>query len=214
MKRLRRKPADHERDRRRRQRILASIIGMAMAGSGAYAVSNWLVGLNGGSNGLARSGTVDDLTIVATSSPAASNLLYPGGEGDVVVSISNPNPFPVTISAFGLPADTVDANGYVDSGLTTQQSGCTASTPSGVTWNFETASSGTSHTLTTPITVAANGQSNDPLIVTLTNDASMASDSPAACEATYFSMPSFTGVTAAASTDPPATSPTTDSWTS
>ena len=41
-----------------------------------------------------------------------------------------------------------------------------------VTWNFSTGTSGTSHTLTTPLTVGASGQANNPLVVTLTNDAS------------------------------------------
>ena len=38
---------------------------------------------------------MSNLTISATASPAVGNLLYPGGTGDVVVTIANPNPFPV-----------------------------------------------------------------------------------------------------------------------
>lgn len=81
-------------------------------------------------------------------------------------------------------------------------------------WNFATSSSGTAHTLTSNVTVAANGQSNNPLVVTLTNDASMTVDAPTQCEGTFFSMPSLTGVTAIASTAAPTTSPTTDTWSS
>ena len=33
--------------------------------------------------------------------------------------------------------------------MTTTQAGCLAATPSGVTWNFATGTSGSSHTLTT-----------------------------------------------------------------
>jgi hypothetical protein len=83
-----------------------------------------------------------------------------------------------------------------------------------VTWNFSTATSGSSHTLTTPVTVGASGQANNPLAVTLTNDASMGATAPAACASTYFSMPSLIGVTATGGTATSTTTPATDSWTS
>jgi len=130
-----------------------------------------------------------------------------------VVTISNPNPYPVTISAVQLPTNTTYANGYTTSALTTQQTGCIATTPSYVLWNFSTATSGSSHTLTTPVTVGASGQANNPLVVTLTNDASMTTASPAACANTYFSMPSLTGVTATGGSATSTTSPATDAWT-
>jgi hypothetical protein len=173
-----------------------------------------VVGLNSGSSGEGQSATVNNLTITAVASPAASNLLYPGGNGDVVVTISNPNPYPVTITAVQLPTNTTYATGYTTSALTTTQTGCLAATPSGVTWNYSTSTSGSSHTLTTPLTVGASGQANNPLAVTLTNDASMAASSPAACAATYFSLPSLTGITATGGAGTSTTSPATDSWTS
>lgn len=198
----------------RRRRLLAAILGSALVAGVAYGVTNWVVGLNGGSSGEGQSANVQNLTISAVASPAAGNLLYPGGNGDVVVSISNPNPFPVTITAVNLPTNTTYATGYTTSALSTTQAGCLASTPSGVTWNFATGTSGSSHTLTTPLTVGASGNANNPLLVTMTNDASMASSSPAACENTYFSMPSLTGVGATGGAATAATSPATDSWTS
>ena len=202
------------KSKRRRLRFLAAMFGTAAVAAGTYAVTNWVVGLSGGSSGEAQSASVANLSISAVASPAASNLLYPGGSGDVVVSISNPNPFPVTITAINLPTDTTYATGYTTSALTTTQSGCLAATPSGVIWSFATGSSGSSHTLTTPLTVAASGQANNPLVVTMTNGASMASSAPAACENTYFSMPSLTGLTATGGSATATTSPGTDSWTS
>jgi hypothetical protein len=197
----------------RKRRLLAALIGAALVSGVAYGTTNWIVGINGGSSGEARSGTVSNISITAVASPAPGNLLYPGGSGDVIVSISNPNPFPVTITAVQLPINTTYATGYTTSALTTTQTGCLAATPSGVTWNYATGSSGSSHTLTTPLTVSASGASDNPLAVTLTNDASMALSAPAACEDTYFSMPSLTGVSATAGGSA-ATSPATDSWTS
>jgi hypothetical protein len=187
---------------------------MVLATGIAYAATNWVVGLNGGSSGEAQSASISNLTISAVASPAASNLLYPGGSGDVVVTISNPNPYPVTITSVQLPTNTTYATGYTTNALTTTQVGCLAATPSGVTWNFATGTSGSSHTPTTPITVAASGQANNPLTVTFTNDASMAATTPGACASTYFSMPSLTGVTATGGAATATTSPATDSWTS
>ena len=132
----------------------------------------------------------------------------------MVVTIANPNPYPVTISAVQLPANTVYATGYTTSALTTTQTGCLAATPSGVTWNFATATSGTTHTLTSAVTVGASGASNNPLVVTLTNDASMATTTPVACANTYFSLPSLIGVTATGGAATSTTSPATDAWTS
>lgn len=201
------------RRRPRRSIIVGGVLGMVMAAGIAYAATNWVVGLNSGSSGEAQSATVANLTISAVASPAATNLLYPGGTGDVVVTIANTNPFPVTITGVNLPANTVYATGYTTNALTTAQTGCTSST-SFVLWNFATASSGSAHTLTTPLTVGASGAANNPLVVTLTNDATMTAAAPAACEATFFSMPSLTGVAATGGTATSTTSPATDAWTS
>jgi hypothetical protein len=198
----------------RKRRLAAGLIGAALVSGVAYGTTNWIVGINGNSSGEGRSGSVSNISITAVASPGPGNLLYPGGSGDVVVSISNPNPFPVTITAVQLPTDTTYATGYTTSGLTTTQTGCVAATPSGVTWSYATGSSGSSHTLTTPLVVAASGQPDNPLAVTLTNDASMALSAPAACEDTYFSMPSLTGVSATVGGGTATTSPATDSWTS
>ena len=194
----------------RRARVAAAAIGALMAGGAAYAASNWVVGLSAGSSGEGQSAGIANLTVTAVASPSATNLLYPGGNGDVVVTITNPNPYPVTITSVQLPTNTTYANGFSNSSLTTAQTGCSAATPSDVIWNFSTATSGTSHTLTSALTVAASGT----LTVTFTNDATMTAAAPAACASTYFSMPSFTGITATGGAATATSSPTTDSWTS
>ncbi len=187
---------------------------MSLVAGGAYAATNWIVGLNAGSSGQGQSATVSNLTISAVSSPAATNQLYPGGTGDVVVTISNPNAFPVTVTGVTLPTNTTYATGYTSASLLTTQTGCIATTPSDVIWNFSTSSSGSAHTLTSPVTVGANGNANNPLTVTLTNDASMTAAAPAACENTYFSMPSLTGVAASGGAASVTSTPVVDGWTS
>lgn len=198
---------------RRRRRIVSAIVGTSLAATGAWAATTWVVGVSAGSSGEGQSATIANLTITAVAAPAATNLLYPGGTGDVVVTISNPNPYPVTITALQLPTNTTYASGFTTSALTTPQTGCLAATPSGVTWNFATGTSGTTHTLTSALTVAAAGQANNPLTVTFTNDASMATTTPLACAATFFSMPSLIGVTATGGAATATTSPATDAWT-
>jgi hypothetical protein len=195
-------------------KVASSVLGIVLAGGAAFGATNWIVGLGAGSSGEGQSANISNLTISAVASPAPTNLLYPGGTGDVVVTISNPNPYPVTITALQLPTSTTYATGYTSSALTTTQTGCLAATPSDVIWNYSTSTSGSSHTLTSAVTVGASGQANNPLVVTFTNDASMTAAAPAACANTYFSMPSLTGVTATGGSATSTTTPATDSWTS
>jgi hypothetical protein len=205
-------PGAHRTARSRwspRSKVMSATVGTVMAGATAFAATNWVVGLNGASSAEGQSATITNLTIAAVATPSAANLLFPGANGDVVLKISNPNAFPVTLTAVQLPANTAFAAGYGDSALSAVNSGCTA-TNSGVGWNFATASSGSSHTLASPLTVGAN----DTLTVTMTNAASMSTSSPAACAGTYFSMPSLTGVSATGGAATATAGPATDSWTS
>ena len=63
----------------RKTKVFSAIIGALLAGGGAYAATSWVVGLAAGSSGEAQSATVSNLTISAVATPAASNVLYPGG---------------------------------------------------------------------------------------------------------------------------------------
>jgi hypothetical protein len=192
---------------------VAVVAGVLLAGAGAFAATNWVVGLNTGSSGEAESGSISNLTITAVASPAATNLLFPGGTGDVVATISNPNGFPVTVTGVDLPAMTTYAAGYTTSALTTAQAGCTVGT-SFVAWTLSTAIVGSVHTLTTALTVGPQvGATPGTLTVTFTNEASMGTASVAVCAATFFSMPSLTGVVATGGAATATTSPATDNWT-
>ena len=190
-------------------KIVSAMTGVALVGGGAYAATNWAVGLAGGSSGEGQSATITNLTITAVASPAATNQLFPGGNGDVVVTITNPNSFPVTVTGVNLPTNVTYAAGFTTSALATAQTGC-SSTTSDVLWNYSTGTSGSAHTFTTPLTVAASGS----LVATFTNDASMTASTPATCEATYFSMPSLTGIAASGGAATATTGPVTDAWTS
>ena len=194
-------------------KVVSTVVGMALVGGGAYAITNWVVGLSAGSSAEAQSASVQNLTISAVASPAATNQLFPGGTGDAVLTITNPNPFPVTLTGVNLPTNLIFGGGFTTNALSTAQTGCSTST-SLVSWNFATGTSGSAHTLTTALTIGASGNANNPLTVTMTNDASMALTSPAACEATFFSMPSMTGIAASGGAATATVTPVTDAWTS
>jgi hypothetical protein len=183
-----------------------------LAGMGAFAATNWVIGPSGAPSAEAKSATVSKLSLSAVVAPVATSVLYPGGSGDVVVTISNPNPYPVTVTAVNLPTDATYATGYTTSALTTTKSGCLASSPSDVIWNYSTTTSGSSHILATALTVAASGHANNPLRVTFIDGASMTPAAPAACESTYLSMPALAGVVATRGPTTVTTSPTTDRW--
>jgi hypothetical protein len=197
-----------------RMKVVSAVCGCLLVAGGAYAATNWVVGLTASSSGEGQSATIANLTITAVATPAPGNVLFPGGAGDVVVTISNPNAYPVNITAVNLPASTTQAGGFSNSALTTAQTGCSTTT-SGVSWAFATTTSGTSHSLPVGgITVGASGAANNPLVVTLNNDALMSTTSPAACANTFFSMPAFTGITATGGAATSTTTPATSGWTS
>jgi hypothetical protein len=207
--------ARHRRSRSfsKGRKAISVVAGTILAGGAAYGATTWIVALNAGSSGEGQAATVQNLTITSVATPLPSNQLYPGGTGDVVVTIANPNPYPVTVTGVNLPTSTTYATGYTNSGLTSTQSGCTSLT-SDVSWNYSTTTSGTAHTLTTPLIVGASGNANNPLTVTLSSDASMTSSAPAACEGAYFSMPSLTGVAASGGPGTATSTPAVDGWTS
>src|ERR671935_1828296 len=71
----------------------------------------------GSGNGYAKAQSVSPLTTVDASASTTAQL-YPGGTGDVVITVSNPNSFPVTITA-------VTGNGTITSD---KGAACNAST--------------------------------------------------------------------------------------
>ncbi len=113
---------------------------------------------DGTGNGYAGATTAEELTTSVVTAPAD---LYPGGTGDVKVTINNPNDYAVDVTSIaGDGAITADLAGCTTTGVTfTDQTG---------TWN-----------------VAANGSST----VTLTGAASMSNASDNACQGAVFTIP-------------------------
>ena len=112
------------------------------------------------------------LTVSAGTTTAQ---LYPGGSGDAVVSVTNPNPFPVKITQV---AQDISAGKFVSSDQGTNCTDAAASThPTGVTL--------TSATGAPLATIAANSTSS----FTLTGKVTMANTSDTLCQGATFSIP-------------------------
>lgn len=191
--------------------MISAIICACLASGVSYAATSWTLGPSGRSTAASPSAPITNLTVRAVIAPPAfrADLLYPGASGTVMATISNPNAFPVTITALELPSNTSYAAGYTDSALTTPRVDCTASTPSGVTWGHATSTTGSVHTLAAPITVTARSA----VTVTLIDGASMALAAPPACANTYFLMPPLAGFVASAGPAAHVSVVTTDGWT-
>ena len=133
--------------------------GLILTAGVAFAV--WTAG--GSGNGYAKAGTVGALTTIDASASTSAQL-YPGGTGDVKITVHNPNNFPVTVTG-------VSGNGTI-----TSDAGATCNASTGVTF---TNTSGLSDV------AAANADTT----ITLANKASMSSSSVNACQGAIFTIP-------------------------
>ena len=148
--------------RKRVSRKLAVVtIAVAVAAVGlVYAA--WTT--NGGGSAYSKAGTAQALTTVDVSA-STSATLYPGGPaGDVLIRVSNPNSYPVTVTG-------VSGNGAI-----TADAGHAGCTTTGVSFTDQTGLS---------ISVPANGQTT----ATLSGAASMSNASLNACQGATFTIP-------------------------
>jgi hypothetical protein len=118
---------------------------------------------SGSGNGYAKAQTVQALTTVDASASTTAQL-YPGGSGDVKVTVSNPNSFPVTIT------------GVAGSGTITSDKGAACNASTGVTFTDTTGLSSS---------VAASGSTT----ITLSGKAAMSSASDNSCQGAVFTIP-------------------------
>jgi hypothetical protein len=133
----------------KRHRIIGAAIAVLVIGVVGLVYAAWIT--SGTGSGYAKGTSAQGLTTTAAT-PAAT--LYPGGNGDVAVTINNPNPYPVQVTAI--------SNG---TGAITAAGGTGTCTTTGVTFTNQTG-------LT--IAVAANASTTS----TLTNAAHMSNNAP------------------------------------
>lgn len=149
---------------------LACVLVAASAGLGGTANAYW--GGSGSGSGAGSAGT----NVAVTLSPGSpSSTLYPGGSGDVVLTVSNPNLSPVQVGSFTLEVTQGTGGFAVDGG----HSGCAVST-----LTFTTATNSGSG-WTVPAKVA---EVNGTLPVTLTNALAMDVAAANACQGAGFTV--------------------------
>lgn len=118
---------------------------------------------SGTGSGYAKAGSAQALSTVDVSASTTATL-YPGSNGDVLIEIDNPNPYPVRVTdVTGNGAITADAG----------HAGCVTT---GVTFSDQTGQT---------IDVAAN----DSQQVTLNGAASMSNASDDGCQGAVFTIP-------------------------
>jgi hypothetical protein len=103
----------------RRRALVASAVAGTLVATGGAAWAVWR--LNGGGSASATASSAIDLRLAAE--PRPDRPLYPGARTDLAVTVENPNPFPVVVTAvhLGRGPITVDAAhraaGCVNSGV-------------------------------------------------------------------------------------------------
>ncbi|MBT2567162.1 hypothetical protein J7I84_11775 [Arthrobacter sp. ISL-85] len=144
----------------------AALAGLLVTAGAGTAYAFWSgTGAGSGSATAATMQTVTVDALVAGDNPKTA--LFPGGSADVVLRLTNPNPYPVQVYS-------VTANGPAMADAA--HSGCTTT---GVSFRGPAA----------PLSPATYVAANSSALVTLTGAAAMDTTSLAACQGATFSVP-------------------------
>jgi hypothetical protein len=142
--------------------VVIALVGVFAVALAGIAIAAWVV--SGSGTGYAKAGSSSALTLSDASASTSADL-YPGAAGAVKLKVSNPNPFPVRITA-------VASNGAVTSD---KGAGCDAST--GVSFTNQSGLS---------LDLLANETNK---VFTLTGAVSMSNASDNTCQGAVFSIP-------------------------
>jgi hypothetical protein len=150
----------------RKRHLITGLSTLLLFGVVGLVYAAWTT--NGSGSGYAKAGTAQALTTVDISASTAATL-YPGADGDVLIKINNPNPYPVRVTD-------VTGNGTI-----TADSGHATCVTTGVTFTDQ-------HSQT--LDVAAGSQTQN----TLAGAAHMSNASDNGCQGATFTIPvSLTG---------------------
>lgn len=144
-----------------RLKLVVAVSGVVVILAAGVTFGSWSV--SGTGNGYAKAVTPSGLTLNDASASTVAQL-YPGGSGDVKVSITNPNAFAVTITS------------VTGTGAITSDKGATCDAATGVTYANQTGLS---------LSLAAGATQ----VFTLTGAASMSNSTVDACKSAIFSIP-------------------------
>jgi hypothetical protein len=116
----------------RKSRLITAGIAILALGAVGLVYAAWTT--NGSGSGYAKAGSSQALTTIDVSASTTADL-YPGTDGDVVLEVSNPNPYPVRVTdEHGLTID-IPASGSTQATLANaahmsnaSQTGCQGAT--------------------------------------------------------------------------------------
>jgi hypothetical protein len=154
------------------------VVGLVIAALSAFAalgpaLGYFAVGIGGSGSGSAITSRFQSVVVVPATVGSPSSTLLPGGDADLVVQVTNPNDYPVTIigvSQFG---------GVVVSGRT----GC-SSDPA---WPSTLGNSGVSVNPLTGLTISVAPGSD--VVVHIPGGVSMSTASASGCQGATFQIP-------------------------
>jgi hypothetical protein len=153
----------------RKWKLIAAAGSLAAMAATALVLAAWTT--NGSGSGYVKAGTSQTLSTVDVSASTVASL-YPGVNGNVLIKVSNPNPYPVRVTGVSLNGTNGDIT--ADAG----HAGCTTT---GVSFTNQTGL-----TIDVPAKVGAtNGETQ----ATLSSAASMSNASLDACQGATFTIP-------------------------
>ncbi len=157
----------------RRTRLVALAVAVAALTGATLVFAAWAT--SGGGSGYAKAGSAQALTTLDGAASTAATL-YPGATGNVVVKLSNPNPYPVRVTGVSLNGTNADI------AADAAHAGCTTT---GVAFVNQSGLS---------VDVPANGSAQ----TTLTGAVTMSNASVDGCQGATFSIPvTVTGASSA-----------------
>jgi hypothetical protein len=157
-----------------KRRLIFAAVTVMVLGIVSLGYAAWTSSGNG--SGFAKASTAQGLTSVTVAAGSAG--LYPGATADLTLRLSNPNPYPVTIT-------NVTGNGTITADSSHATCGQDGSHPTGVTYTDQTGLN---------ISVPANGTAD----VSVPSSVHMSNASDNSCQGATFTVPvSLSGASAA-----------------
>ncbi len=138
-------------------------VGLAATLAAGIAIAAWSV--SGSGTGYAKAGTASALTLSDASASTTADL-FPGSTGSVKLRVSNPNPFPVRITA-------VAGNGAI-----TSDKGATCNASTGVTFTNQSG-----------LTLDLLANETNKVFTLATTAVAMSNASDNTCQGAVFSVP-------------------------
>jgi hypothetical protein len=154
--------------------IIGGAITLLVLGAVGLVYAAWTA--SGGGSGYAEATSAQALTTVDVSASTTATL-YPGADGDLLLRIHNPNPYPVQVTD-------VTGNGTITSDASHSTCGSDGSHPTGVTFTNQTG-----QTINVPDATTNSGDGVGNKQVTLSGAVHMSNSSDNSCQGATFTVP-------------------------